>query len=150
MIIWDCCCCIKVSINWKLCICSCCCLVRCSMTYINSWCCSSFLLSTSCCAWGRSFLAIMLQCHLHFFEFLLLVMFHSLPLVSFVLSVSRQGSLELCFSFPPLWHYRLSFCHFALFLQQQLSPQVLFQRHSNLYLLHLPFLILCLCSKYVA
>ena len=54
-----------------------------------------------------------------------------------VFSVSRQGSLKLCISFPLLWHYRLSFCYFALFLQPQLlflpSPLLLFERHSNLY-----------------
>ena len=40
----------------------------------------------------------MLQCNLHFFDFLLLVLFHSLPHLSFVFSVSRQGSLELSVS----------------------------------------------------
>ena len=51
---------------------------------------------------------------------LFLLLFHSLPHFSFVFSVSRQGSLKLCISFPLLWHYRLSFCYFALFLQPQL------------------------------
>ena len=160
MIIWDCCCCIKVNICWKFCISSCCCLVCCSMTWIKSWCCFwtaapsysqplvaasvAAFLPFSISAWGRFFLANMPQCHLHFFNVLLFLLFHSLPHLSFVFSVSLQGSLELCFSFPLLWHYRLSFYHFALFLQPQLlfllSPQVLFQRHSNPYLFHLPFL----------
>ena len=51
MIIWGCCCCIKVNICWKFCICSCYCLVCGRMTCIKSWCCfldcSSFLLSAS-------------------------------------------------------------------------------------------------------
>ena len=88
--------------------------------------CSSFLLSASSrcfcnCVSSifhssvRSFqiLANMLQCNLHFFDFLLLVLFHSLLHLSFIFSVSRQGSLGLSVS-----HFRrfdtifflLSFC----------------------------------------
>ena len=84
--------------------------------------CSSFLLSassrcfcscmSSISAWGRSFLVNLLQCNFHFFDFLLLVLFHYLPHLSFVFSVSRQGSLEFSVS-----HFRrfgtiffLSFC----------------------------------------
>ena len=59
--------------------------------------------------------------HYHFFDILLLLLFHSLPHLSFfVFSVSHQGSLELCILFLLLWRYRLSFCHFVLFLQPQL------------------------------
>ena len=73
------------------CLCSCCCLVCCSMTCIKSWSCfldcSSFLLSDSsrcfCSCMSsifhfcmRSFFS---QCNLHIFDFLLLVLFHSLP-----------------------------------------------------------------------
>ena len=129
MIIWDCCC-IKVNICWKFCICSCCCLVCCRKTWINSgvafWTAApsysqplvaasvAAFLPFSISAWGRFFLANMPQCHLHFFNVLPFLLFHSLPHLSFVFSVSLQGSLELCFSFPLLWHYRLSFYHFVI------------------------------------
>ena len=51
-------------------------------------------------------------CHYHFFDVLLLLLFHSLPHLSFVFFVSRQGSLELCISFPllPLSTFLSSFC----------------------------------------
>ena len=93
------------------------------MTCIKSRCCfldcSSFLLSAS----SRCFCSCISSIFhfLHFFDVLLFLLFHSLPHLSFVFSVFLQGSLELCFSFPLLWHYRLSSYHFALFLQQQLS-----------------------------
>ena len=100
------------------------------------------------------FLANMPLCHYHFFDVLLLLLFHSLPHLSFVFSVSRQGSLELCISFPLLWHYRLSFCHFALFLQPQLlfllSPQVLFNVTQICIYLTCFFFISHLCSKFFA
>ena len=53
----------------------------------------------------------MLQCNLHFFDFLLLVLFHSLPHLSFVFSVSRQGSPEFSVS-----HFRRFGTIFFLFV----------------------------------
>ena len=53
----------------------------------------------------------MLQCNLPIFDFLLLVLFHSLPHLSFVFSVSRQGSLELSVS-----HFRRFGTIFFLFV----------------------------------
>ena len=152
MIIWDYYCSISVNIVWKFCICSCCCLVCCSMTCIKSWCCfldySSFLLSTSsrcscsCISFifhfcmrlffSRKYATVSLPLLRRFA--LAAVSFSTSSFLCLFFSVSRQGSQELCISFPLLWHYRLSFCHFALFLQPQLlfllSPQVLFQCHS--------------------
>ena len=130
------------------------------MTSIKSLCCffdcSSFLLSASSCCFCSCISSIFHFCTRLFFSrkyaivslqllhYLLLLLFHSLPHLSFVFSVSCQGFLELCTLFLLLWHYQRSFCHFALFLQPQLlflvSPLVLFQHHSNLYLFHLPFL----------
>ena len=39
------------------------------------------------------------QCHYHFFDVVLLLLIYHLPHLSFVFSVSRQGSLELCIHF---------------------------------------------------
>ena len=157
MIIWDHSCCISVNIFWRSSICF---WQICSLPVSNRdvtfWTAPpsyfqplvavsvAAFLPSSISAWGRSFLANMPPCHYHFFDVLRLLLFHSLPHLSFVFSMSCEGSLEFCISFPLLWHYRLSFCHFSLFLQRQLLfllyLQVLFQRHSNLYLFHLPFL----------
>ena len=133
----------------KFCICSCYCLVCCRMTCIKSWCCfldcSSFLLSASSRRFCSCISSISHFCMRSFFSRKYATV--SLPpLRRFALvAVSFSTSSFLCifcvpprFSFPLLWHYRVSFCHFALFLQPQLlfllSPQVLFQRHPNLYL----------------
>ena len=159
MTIWGCCYCIKVNICCKFCTCSCYCLVCCRMTCIKSWCCfldcSSFLLSASSRRFCSCISSISHFCMRSFFSrkyatvslpplrrlALAAVSFSTssfLCIFVFFCILSRQGSLELCYSFPLPWHYRVSFCHFALFLQPQLlfllSPQVLFQRHPNLYL----------------
>ena len=153
MIIWDCCCCISVNIFWKFCICSCCCLVCCSMTSIKSLCCffdcSSFLLSASSCCLCSCISSIFHFCTRLFFSRKYAIV--SLPLLQHfalaAVSLSTPSFLCLFCVLPRFsralylisaalafnWH---SFCHFALFLQPQLlflvSPQVLFQHHSNL------------------
>ena len=70
-----------------------------------------------------------------------------------VFSVSHQGSLELCILFLLLWRYRLSFCHFALFLQPQLlfllSPKCFFNVTQICIYSTCLFFILHLCSKFV-
>ena len=130
------------------------------MTCIKSWCCfldcSSFLLSASSRCFCSCISSIFHFCMRSFFSRKYVTV--SPPLLRrFALpSVSFSASSFLClFCVPPrfsrvlllissAWHYRLSFYHFALFLQPQLlfllSPQVLFQRHSNPYLFNLPFL----------
>ena len=52
------------------------------------------------------------QCHLHFFNVLLFLLFHSLPHLSFVFSASLQGSLELFLIYAALAlsTFFLSFC----------------------------------------
>ena len=143
MTIWGCCYCIKENICCKFCICSCYCLVCWRMTCIKSWCCfldcSSFLLSASSRRFCSCISSISHFCMRSFFSGKYATV--SLPpLRRFALAaVSFSTSSFLCifcvpprFSFPLLWRYRVSFCHFALFLQPQLLflvfPQVLFQR----------------------